>query len=174
MSLMAFKTLVTVGVFSSVSGASWVVHLVEFNIQWWLFLFSVLFCITYYKLCRCPGRYWVFLCCFFLCTCFFCARMVKEARGSAVDGSGCRVYPTPCSWFGFPAHANQAFHPSWVGKLAPYLSGNDKIPSSSSVGHRESLCRPNTHSNCYMTPLKLEMRGASQERLIDAVLCETS
>ncbi|VDP02793.1 unnamed protein product [Heligmosomoides polygyrus] len=32
----------------------------------------------------------------------------------------------PGSWCGFPAQANQAFHPSGVGVLVPDLSGNDK------------------------------------------------
>ncbi|VDO71049.1 unnamed protein product [Heligmosomoides polygyrus] len=51
----------------------------------------------------------------------------------------CRVHPIPGSWFGFPAQANQAFHPSGVGELVPDLSGKDRALTCSSAGHRKSL-----------------------------------
>lgn len=39
----------------------------------------------------------------------------------SVEGDGCRLHLISGSWFGYPAHANQAFYLTRVGELVPDL-----------------------------------------------------
>ena len=89
--------------------------------------------------------------------------MRKWGAWSAVGGgAGCRLHPIPGSWFGFPAQANQAFHPSRVVELVPDLSGDDKALTRSSAGHRKPLGQIRIQS-ASTTSLRSRMRGASHK-----------
>ncbi|VDO77014.1 unnamed protein product [Heligmosomoides polygyrus] len=90
---------------------------------------------------------------------FYGVIMRYHAMGacSAVGGGAdCRVHPIPGSWFGFPAQANQAFHPSGVGELGPDLSGKDRALTCSSAGHRKSCMAKYAFKSPSRYPVEVE------------------
>lgn len=80
-----------------------------------------------------------------------------EARARAVGGgTGCREYPIPGTWLGFPARTNEAFHLSDVSELVAHLSGEDQILTYLSAGQHRCFYISIAFKFCLRHPVEEE------------------